>query len=83
VLASWNGAGDILSTVFSWWEALEETAMGPDSGEGLREDGRVAEAKLAKKVADMADESGGRIEWFRSDVGFVLCSYIGVDVLED
>lgn len=60
MLALRNGAGDILSTVFPWWEALEETAMGRDSGEGLGEDGGVAEAKLVKKVADVADESGGR-----------------------
>jgi hypothetical protein len=83
VLASWNGAGDILLTGFSWREALEETAMRPDSEESLGEDGRVAEAKLVKKVADVADEGGGRIEWFRSDVRIVLCSYIGVDGLED
>lgn len=83
MLALWNGAGGISSTVFSWWEALEAAAMRRDSGEGLGEDGRVAEAKLVKKVADVADESGGRIEWFRGDVGFVLCSYIGVDGLED
>jgi len=57
--------------------------MGRDSGEGLGEDGRVAEAKLVKKVADAADETGGRMEWFRSHVGFALRSYIGVDGLED
>ena len=62
MLALWNGAGDILSTAFPRWEALEESAMGPGSGEGLGGDGRVAEAKLVKKVADVADESGGRIE---------------------
>lgn len=84
VLASWNGAGGIWSTGFSWWETLEEASMGPKGGEGLREDGRVAEAELAKEaVANVADESGGQAEWLRSDAGFVFCGNIGVDGLED
>ena len=84
MLALWNGAGGIWPTGFSWWETLEEAPMGPKGGEGLREDGRVAEAELAKKaVANVADESGGQAEWLRSDAGFVFCGNIGVDGLED
>ena len=60
--------------------------MGPKGGEGVREDGRVAEAEaeLVKKVvANVADESGGQAGWFRRGAGFVFCSYVGVDGWED
>jgi hypothetical protein len=85
IVLTWrDGAGGIWSTGFSWWKTLEEAPVGPKGGEGLREDGRVAEAEMTKEVvANVAGESGRQAEWFGSEAGFVLCGYIGVDGLED